>query len=497
LLDNIDSLVTLSRENTSIEILQLYPFDSDAGNYEFWDKVGQIVGNLEGLSLIKLNFLPYNKSDYDDIDSDDNNDSDDDNDIVNDDGDGDEATRPDWEILTRILRYLRCKVEVCSDCDADVEEVQGFARAIQGHPMISAFSSRRKCAVANLDPWCYALATLPSLERVRLGLREPAAWDQDVVLKPADPLTHLLRAPALRFVNFNGFYFTDAHCHAIARALERGSSITSINFEPGCSFPGGGMAIIVNALKANTTVTDVQIFGEFDDPFFNALAAVLLSNSTLQNLTVHATTDASARWISSIFLSLGMNKTLKTLFVVICDDFGDELCAAITSGLAMNSTLEELFLVMIPSDGDGAVSARNALSVLRTNNTLKSLTVSFTPTQKESYVSAFRLEAVKMMNPFLEVKHFSADNMIKLKNCLLLFSLQCDTTLNPRPTLLPKSFFDDEVNQLEFNENCGLEHLVPEISCADDGTIKAILNQTGRDAVRRLFHLKVLRCGVP
>jgi hypothetical protein len=63
------------------------------------------------------------------------------------------------------------------------------------------------------------------------------------------------------------------------------------------------------------------------------------------------------------------------------------------SGLQRILTLEELSLTMVPSDDDGAVSARNAL-FFRTQ-LHSSLTVSFSANQKESYVSAFRLEAVK------------------------------------------------------------------------------------------------------
>jgi hypothetical protein len=90
-----------------------------------------------------------------------------------------------------------------------------------------------------------------------------------------------------------------------------------------------------------------------------------------------------------------MNTTLESLSVGICDHFEDELCAAVRKGLAKNSTLEELSLDdILPSDDDGAVSARSALSFLRTNSTLLSLKVSFARTQRESYVSAFRLEAI-------------------------------------------------------------------------------------------------------
>jgi hypothetical protein len=115
--DHIDSFVALSRENTSVNYLHLHPFDSDPGNYDFWDKVGQMVGNLLELQTININF-----ENDDDVD-----------------GDEDESSSPDWEILTRILRHVQRKVSLCSspdDYDAEVEEIQGLARAIHGHPMI-------------------------------------------------------------------------------------------------------------------------------------------------------------------------------------------------------------------------------------------------------------------------------------------------------------------------------------------------------------------------
>jgi hypothetical protein len=108
--DNIDSFVALSRDNTSVQAVAFNPFDSEPGNYEVWDKVGQIVGNFTELNLISLNFLPYP-----------------------DDNDGDEARMPDWETLTRILPYLRRKVSLSlsrTGYDAEVEHIQGLARAI-------------------------------------------------------------------------------------------------------------------------------------------------------------------------------------------------------------------------------------------------------------------------------------------------------------------------------------------------------------------------------
>jgi hypothetical protein len=147
----------------------------------------------------------------------------------------------------------------------------------------------------------------------------------------AEPLTELLRAPALRFVTFEFFSFTNPRWHAMVNVLEDGSLITENTFESNCSFPDGGRTIITNALKKNASVTEI-----------NLLAA----------------TRASGRWFSSLFLSLGMNTTLKSLHVSIFSEFGDELSAAIRNGLAKNSTLEELSLYeMIPSGNDGAVSA--------------------------------------------------------------------------------------------------------------------------------------------
>jgi hypothetical protein len=480
--DNIDSFVALSRENTTVTGVEFSPFDSAPGNYDFWDKVGQIVGNLTELQTLHIDFLPY----YFDDDDDD---------------DGDEARMHAWEMLTRILPHLRRTVTLCSsteDYDANVDEIQGLARAINGHPMISEFSSHMPFSYANLGPWCIALATLPSLERITFDLQEPQTEDQRDLVN-FQPLTELLRAPALRVVAFDDFYITSELCHAMANALEEGSSITDISLGYGCSFLGGGRATIVNALKTNATVTYVQFFGDCDEQFCNNLAVVLLCNSTLRNLALRLPEEGpGGRWLSSIFLSLGMNTTLESLFVSIYDDFCDELCAAIRHGLAKNSTLEELSLYnMRPGSDDGAVSARNALSFLRTNSTLKSLTVSFAQTQKASYVSAFRLafrlEAVKMSeeSPSLESLTIiqSEGDGIQAKELLALIStLQLNTTLK---TLRFQAFCfehicftDDEVNQLVsiLMRNYGLEHLVPDIPCADDGTVKAILrlNRAGR-----------------
>jgi hypothetical protein len=358
--------------------------------------------------------------------------------------------------------------------------------------MISGFTFPEGFTFGNIGPWCSALITLPSLERVTFGLREPETEDQRVLLN-VEPFKELLCMPALRVVNFYGFYFTNELCHATANALEEGPSIVHLTFENQCTFPDGGTAIIANALKRNVTVTGFSFIGDFDELFCNTLAAVLLSNSTLQYLNVWATTRASGRWLPSIFLSLGLNTTFKCLITHISGDFGDELCAAITSGLSKNTTLEKLSLdEIIPIGDDGAISARNALSFVRTNSTLKSLNISFLfmRAQKESlFVSAFRLEAVKMLeNTFLKsltIPDYYSGSSIQVEEFLALISaLQLNTTLK---TLGFQSscfanihFTDDEVNQLVsvLLKNYGLECLVPDIR-VNDGRVKAILRLNG------------------
>jgi hypothetical protein len=470
--DNIDSFVALSRENFIVTEVMLYPFDSDAGNYENWDKVGEIIGNIVKLQTLSIQFLPYNDNDEDA---------------------GDRA-RPDWEILTRILRKLRRKVAIFLITGEDyvqVEVIEGFARAIDGHTMISEFNSEYPFTYADVGLWCSTLATLPFLQRLVFGLQEPETEEQRNVVD-IEAFKELLQAPALAFVHFYRFHFTDALCHATANALEEGSSISSISFESRCSFPDGGRAVIANALKLNTRVTSIRFLGDFDDPLCNTLAAVLLCNSTLRALVVQAATHGRTRgkgiWFSPIFLSLGMNTTLSGLSVNICDEFGDELCAAIRNGLAKNSTLTFLALEsMLPSDDDGAVSARNALSFLHSNTTLTSLRVTFERGQVESYGSAFRLEAVKMIeeNPFLKSLSITTGWDIQFEELLAIVSaLRLDTTLN-KLDLQHLNFnslhlTEDEVKQLVpiLMKNYGLGDLL----LGGNQTVEAILrlNRAGR-----------------
>jgi hypothetical protein len=245
MLDNIDSFLALSRNNTSVKAVDLYPFYDYSLNSEFWDKVGQIVGNLTELNRIEINFYPYDVDVYD----------------FYDDYSCFEVRRPDWEILIRILSHLRQKVRSTISFGLGffglpLEQIQGFARAIYGHPMLWDFDFQELISFVDLGPWCSAMATLPSLKRVRFGLWEPESEEERVLLN-LEPLKELLRTPALRVVQFDDFYFNNELCYAIANALEEGSSITDMIFDDKCAFPDGGRAIIANALKTNASVIKV------------------------------------------------------------------------------------------------------------------------------------------------------------------------------------------------------------------------------------------------
>jgi hypothetical protein len=77
------------------------------------------------LDTINIHFLPYH-----DDDDDDNND------------DRNVARMPDWETLAQILSYVRQDVSLVlseDGDDAEVEQIQGLARVIHGHPRISGF----------------------------------------------------------------------------------------------------------------------------------------------------------------------------------------------------------------------------------------------------------------------------------------------------------------------------------------------------------------------
>jgi hypothetical protein len=92
--------------------------------------------------------------------------------------------------------------------------------------------------------------------------------------------------------------------------LKEGSRITSLDFHE-CSFPEGGSEQILSALERNATLTTFEIYSDnINEAFYDAMAASLVSNSTLQELTIlnSGRIKTSGVWFASLFLALGRNK---------------------------------------------------------------------------------------------------------------------------------------------------------------------------------------------
>jgi hypothetical protein len=161
-------------------------------------------------------------------------------------------------------------------------------------------------------------------------------------------MTEFLRSPSLRIVEFRDFCFTSSLCQAIAIALKQGSSISSLVLYL-CSFPEGGSEKIASALKDNTTLTTFEISpapgSSIHEAFYDAMAASLLSNSTVQKLVIRYG-RVPYHCVSSLLLALGMNKTLRKLHVSGFSSVDEFVIPALLEGLGKNSTLEILELIV-------------------------------------------------------------------------------------------------------------------------------------------------------
>jgi hypothetical protein len=111
--------------------MHLHPYDVDPGNYELWDKVGQGVGNLKSLSVLKI--ILYNNF-----------------------GNGEDEPACDWEILARILPHIQNKIDLWIETHTEHvisgrEDMLAFARAIQGHSAITRLNCYRNFSHETLD----------------------------------------------------------------------------------------------------------------------------------------------------------------------------------------------------------------------------------------------------------------------------------------------------------------------------------------------------------
>jgi hypothetical protein len=111
ILNHIDSVVSQSRGNKSIQHVYLYPYAFNVEDTEIWDKVGQAIGNLQALKSLRICTQNYHEDDDDDEE--------------------DNPLSPDREILARILSHIRQKVKVVLENNDDeywwdAEESQSF-----------------------------------------------------------------------------------------------------------------------------------------------------------------------------------------------------------------------------------------------------------------------------------------------------------------------------------------------------------------------------------
>jgi hypothetical protein len=361
--DSDDCFVSLSRGNKSVRTASLYATAFRDRDDEFWDKLGQAIGNLQALERLY-------------ICNHDSHDTRDDEEVV---------PIPYWEILARILSHVRQKhtlaITVLNEAWHE-EEIRSFTRVIRGHPTITCFDSGNMVPYEASDALYSALATLPALESLYLY----APQEDGMTFPNPETLTELLRVPSLRSVYFYRFYFTSTLCRAVAKALIEGTTVTILQFND-CSFSiGECAAILANGLARNTSVSYIKVERYRDEALNSVLATALMSNSTLQHLDLGHRNNDGGPDLSLIFLAMRENTGLKTLMCE-CNSMDESLCTAMQNGLGMNETLERLNLRQVTLINVNLWG--KALSFLSTNQALKILTVRLDYNATDSCASAF------------------------------------------------------------------------------------------------------------
>jgi hypothetical protein len=488
---HIDDFVGHCRGNESVTEVTLYPSRPVHGHQgdDAWDKFGQAIGNLQGLTL--LHICP--PSDF--IDDDDGDDV------------GLVVPIPDWDILARILSHVRQSITLTVTIDAvhkspwRVEHSRSLARAIHGHPTITCFEAGSNFSCGALDALYSALTTLPALTSISLsydGNNTPMEEEDEESSASAsacryDSLTELLRLPSLRSVCFASFFFTRGLCQATANALMEGTAVTKLEFRK-CKLFGEYAAIMASGFSRNTSVSCIGVVMPVDDTIHAALALALPSNSTLRELYLEVDDDCDGNlYWSPIMLALGKNTGLKRLIFDGLGSMEESLCIAMKDGLTLNETLESLQLYNVHlRDAEFAFWCR-AFSFLRTNKALTSLTIGavlgFVGTQ--SCRSAFCCDITAMLaeNVSLEVlaiKSWNTANFVAEDYLALVSALKGNKTLKTLRfcdyVYLELTADEDKQMAAVLRKNYGLERL-PDIILNDRaGDVGAILrlNAAGR-----------------
>jgi hypothetical protein len=461
-LKHVDYFVEESQGNSTVQTLYLRLPTLIGHDDNVCDKLGQAVGNLQGLKSILISTYSTRNRTY-----------------------GQGVPIPAWEKLARILSRLqqRVGIELYDNSDVwTVGDVRAFARVIRGHPMITHFDSGKTLPHDSLDPMYSALATLPDLESIRLrnGGRHTR--------REGESLTELLRAPALRSVDFGDSLFTRVYCQAITKAFTEGTAITRLEFTR-CSFSAGQCATFADAFSRNTSVSYIRVAKPRDQALCSALTTALPLNSTLQELSFEdlASDDDPDTHVgcSPIFWAMGKNTGLKTLTLDFAS-MDESLCTAMQKGLGTNTTLEHLSFLQVYMCDNTTNLCNRAFSFLRTSNTLKSFKITLDSRVTKSRVTAFRNHIVAMLQESKSLESLSiySDNSIKAEEYIaLVTALQHKTTLKA----LDFGWFhltDAENKQMAtlLKKNYAMESLSDLDRKSKAGDVGAILrlNQAGR-----------------
>jgi hypothetical protein len=466
--DHVYDFLDLSRDNGTVEKVTLcLPFidpDNEAfltEQYAFWDKIAQGIGNLQALREIVIL-----------------------------DAETHHPIAPDWGILACILRRRRRGIQLRMHDGArhlwDTETLPAFARVIRGHAMITGFRTGNAFAFDCLNILCSTLLTLPALENVyfeQLGDGVSRGPEEEQSL---ESMVKLLQSPTLQQVLFESIAFTNTLSQAVAKALKEKSEITDLYLIL-CCFPEGGGAVIVDALKKNTTLKCLNFYilmGDDDEAFYEVLAAALLSNSTLQKISLRGSSSCS--WLSPLFLALQVDSGLKELCIDGIERIDEKLSTAMRLGLRNNSTLETLKLRNITSGDKDTCLWREALSFLRANTALKTLHVQF-DNVTNSRAATIRMEVLAMLceNESLEtLEMITRSEYAGLKDYLkCVEAIQSNTTLKKLQLHEEDCYVDlDEFKDLipVLKKNYGLEDF-PRLDLGA-GDIRCILdlNRAGR-----------------
>jgi hypothetical protein len=398
--------------------VDLSPYLFDGQDDDVCDKVGQAIGKLQALKTLYISTRSRANSDGHDDDR--------------------LLPTPFKEILARILRHVRQSVAVIIGEEGSdlwtVGEVQALARAIRGHPSITGLHDLGRFPYESLDTLFSALTTLPALESITLGAPVVRQVDESSLAHP-ESLTELLRVPSLQSVSFRYFDFTSALCQAAANAFMEGTAITKLEFRECNFFAEESIAILANGLSSNTSVVSIKVQYTNSRALFDALAAVLPSNSTLQHLELCLQDNYDPDYLSPIISAMGNNTGLKTLEVHGNGWIDESLSTAIKDGLGMNETLESLELNSVHLTDDNSALWCRAFSFLRVNKALKSLLIDLEDGVTESCLSAFRIGIAAMLQDNVSLESLSIRNSVytvnipKAEYIALLPALQYNTAL--------------------------------------------------------------------